>query len=169
VMSCMTWLTRLSAKAHFSGRQLPNLESGLWESGGEDIVAFDCPKECSVEGVLFWPSSRTMCASKKSAIDRGASCCVEESNPTHWTPASTQRVHAGTLPSHLTSQYMYDEGWKIVSTESLRFRQRAQASTRRRTLVRFWFCIANLERLASIPRRRSCHGADEGRAGGDGY
>jgi hypothetical protein len=44
-----------------------------------------------------------MWASKKSAIERGASCCVEESKPTHWTPASTQRVHAGTLPSHLVN------------------------------------------------------------------
>jgi hypothetical protein len=74
VMSSMTWLTRLSAKAHFSARHWLGLESGVWESAGDDRVALDCPNDRSVDGVLVWPSSRTMCASKKSAMDRGASC-----------------------------------------------------------------------------------------------
>lgn len=52
-------------------------------------------------------------------------------------------------------------------TESLRFLQRAQASTRRRTLVRF--CIVNPDRRTSVAVRITLHGGVGGRPSDGGW
>jgi hypothetical protein len=82
VMSSMTWFTRLSVKAHFSGPRSRDFESSSLESAGDGKVAFVWLGPCR-DDKLRGPSRLAMCASKKSAMLRGASCPVELSNPMH--------------------------------------------------------------------------------------
>ena len=52
VISSITWLTRLSAKAHFSARHNSDFGSDSLESAGDGMVALDEPRECSDVGVF---------------------------------------------------------------------------------------------------------------------
>lgn len=76
-------------------------------------------------------------------------------------------MHAGTLPSHLLQSVDVQpiRGPQWIGTESLRLRQRAQASTLRRTLARC--CITETERRASGARGRALHGAGEDYVGAE--
>jgi hypothetical protein len=91
-----------------------------------------------------------------------AELLVASKNRNPHTGRQHPRSECMQAPCHHTwsKSVQVGRGQRRACTESLRFRQRAQARTRRRTLVRF--CMANVERLASVPQRRSCHGVDEG-------